>query len=200
MTNKEIEKFMAHCERFFGQSEQIIMHPVVMEPHVDILVYPPNQKFDFWKLVTMGASDYKMPPQKSSLGDRNEYMMFVRTDKDLSQKENAAPYCKYLWDVALYPAQNHQAVSYGHSIEFPPEEGSEMVTAFLEMPQILADIGVLRCKTGLFKTIICLQIVLLNRAETDKLLEIGPQAFSDYLYPEEGRPHFLSELDRSELF
>ena len=36
----------------------------------------------------------------------------------------------------------------------------------------------------------------------DKLMKIGPQAFSQYLYPDEKneKPHFLSEMHRSQRF
>jgi SUMO ligase MMS21 Smc5/6 complex component len=81
------------------------------------------------------------------------------------------------------------------------DPNDEMVGAFIEMPQIIEDVGILRCKMGLSKKVTCLQVVLLNRQEINHLLKIGPQAFSNYLYPENGdRGHFLSERDRSSKF
>lgn len=44
--------------------------------------------------------------------------------------------------------------------------------------------GLLRCKLGLLKTTVCLQVTLLNKPEMERLLEIGPQQFSEYLYSE----------------
>ena len=76
-----------------------------------------------------------------------------------------------------------------------------MIAAFIEFPQIIPDAGVLRCKTGLFKTVACLQVVLLNKDDLSRLMEIGRQAFSEYLYPERGdKCHFISERRRSEKF
>ena len=70
-----------------------------------------------------------------------------------------------------------------------------------EFPQILETTAALRCKTGLLKTVACLQVVLLNKQELNKLMEIGPQEFSDFLYPEDdSKPHFLSEQHRSDSF
>ena len=41
--------------------------------------------------------------------------------------------------------------------------------------------------------------LLLNEADLFRLLESGRQAFSEYLYPEDGgKPHFLSERHRSD--
>ena len=76
-----------------------------------------------------------------------------------------------------------------------------MIAAFIEFPQILETTAALRCKTGLLKTVACLQVVLLNKQELNKLMEIGPQEFSDFLYPEDdSKPHFLSEQHRSDNF
>ena len=104
-------------------------------------------------------------------------------------------------EVALYPINEHCHISYGHSIEWPVDTDEEMQGAFIEMPQIIKDPNVLFCKLGLFKTITCLQIILLTRKEIDRLLEIGPEEFSNYLYPENDKPcHFICELHRTEKF
>ena len=56
-------------------------------------------------------------------------------------------------------------------------------------------------KYPFWKLVTCLQVVLLNKAELDKLMEIGPQAFSEYLYPQrDDTPHFLSQRHRTEKF
>ena len=76
-----------------------------------------------------------------------------------------------------------------------------MIAAFIEFPQIIGTTEILRCKLGLMKTVACLQVVLLNKKELDKLMEVGPIAFSNYLYPEDSSTaHFLTERHRSEKF
>ena len=44
------------------------------EFHIDILLYGPTDKFPYWKMVTMGAGDYQMPPAKNTIARRNEYL------------------------------------------------------------------------------------------------------------------------------
>lgn len=90
----------------------------------------------FWKLVTAGASDYKMSAPRGVLGKRNEYMMFIDASEDMDDQETA----------------------------------------------------------------VCLQVVLLNRAETDRLVEIGPEQFSNFLYPDDGDRHFICERKRRDKF
>lgn len=204
MNMKEMEKFTAHCDRYFEQSDCTVLHPVVDNGfHVDVLLYKPTEKYPFWKLVTMGASDYKMPKIPNTVGLFNEYIMFVDKDEDLTDRETVAWYHAKLSMIASYAKFCNTHITYGHSFEWENEDPEdEMIAAFVEFPQVIPDVGMLRCKTGLFKSVACLQVVLLNKADLEKLMKIGPQAFSAYLYPEEeGQPsHFLSEKHRSEKF
>ena len=204
MTAQEMEKFMAHCEKYFGQPTDMVLHSGKDEKmHIDILRYAPTEKYPFWKLVTMGASDYKMPRLKGSPGDRNEYMLFVHPDEDLTDHAALGWYFQILLGIANYPAATQTAITYGHSIEWGEiESGCDMEGVFFEFPQMIETTGILRCKLSFFKTVICLQAVTLTRADLDHLQKIGPQEFSNFLYPEEGnkRPHFLCEKKRSERF
>lgn len=204
MKNCEMNKLMAHCSHYFQQGEPRVIHnPTLVNPHIDVLLYEPSEAFPFWKMVTMGASDFKMPDAPKPFGNRNEYMMFVDGSVDLEDRDVTEWYYNRLMEVAFYPIEEKCCITYGHSLEWGEyeEEPSDIVGAFIEMPQILEDIESLKCKTGPFKTITCLQVVLLTRAEIDQLMEIGPEAFSAFLYPEEGgEMHYLSERYRSEKF
>ena len=201
MTQKESEKLIRHFDTYFQQTDCTVLHPTIaMNPHIDALVYKPNEAYPYWKLVTMGASDYKMPAPKSALGNRNEYIMFIDPQEDMTDPAVANWYYAQLLEVAFYAISQKSFVSYGHSMQWPLEDGEEMTGAYLEMPQVVEDVGILRCKLGLMKTAVCLQVVLLNSQEIQKLLEIGPEEFSYWLYPEEGEPHFLCQRRRNEKF
>lgn len=200
MNQNEMDKLINHFDTYFHQSDCTVLHPIVMEPHIDALLYKPNDAYPYWKLVTMGASDYKMPAPRNTLGNRNEYMMFIDPSEDMTNQEVTNWYFNKLLEIAHYPIVTKSFITYGHSVEWAPNNEEEMVSAFLEMPQIVGDVGVLRCKLGLMKTAICLQVVLLNRAETNRLLQIGPQQFSSFLYPDAGDAHFLCERSRSDKF
>ena len=201
MNPKEMDKLTEHYNRYFGQNDCTVLHVAEMEPHIDALLYPPEGKYPFWKLVSMGASDHRMNAPKGSPGDRNEYMMFIAADEDMNDGEIAGYYFNRLIEVAMYPINAGCFITFGHSIEWKPYEGEEMVGAFLELPQIIEDVGILNCRLSLTKTAVCLQVVLLNRADMDKLLAIGPQSFDMWLYPDEGTDcHYLCERKRSGKF
>ncbi len=203
MNIREMDKLTAHFDKYFEQSDSKVLHLTVeTTPHIDVLIYSPNEKYPFWKLATMGASDYKMPKITNTFSDRNEYIMFVDSSVDLNDLETVNFYHNMLMEVAYYSVNTKTAITYSHSMEWGEAEDSDMVGAFIEMPQIIENSDILRCKLGLFKTVTCLQVVLLTRDEIDRLLQIGPRQFSDFLYPEEdgAQAHFLSEQRRSEKF
>lgn len=201
MKPAEMDKLTAHFNKYFKQNAPTVLHMTVeTNPHIDVLVYPPSEAYPFWKLATMGASDYRMPKSPNAVADRNEYIMFVDPSEDLTDMSIMNFYHNSLLEVAFYPVTSSTPITYGHSMEWPADEDSDMVGAYLEMPQMIEDTGILRCKLGLMKTTACLQVVLLTHEEIDKLLEIGPEQFSYFLYPEEGEPHYISERRRSEKF
>ncbi len=189
-----------HFNRYFEQDNGFILQTKNTNPRIDGLLCAPNEKYPYWKLATLGASDYKMPAPKDSLGSRNEYVMFIDAEEDLTKQENLDWYFRRLLEVAVTPVFQKTFLSCGNSIERPEEEGEEMVGVYLGVPQVIGDVGILRCKLNPFKTAACLQVILLNREEFDRLQEIGSKAFNDYLYPKEGPRHFLCQRHRTERF
>lgn len=199
ISEKEMDLLQAHYCRYFEQDNPLILHPSAPDAHIDILKFEPTEKYPFVKLATMGASEFRMKG-KNPLGNRNEYMMFIDAGEKLNDNATLGWYLNKLADISLFAVLNETMVSYGHSLEWN-ESGEEIVGAYLEMPQIIEDSGILRCRLGLLKTAVCLQATLLNQAEMDQLAKIGPQAFSEYLYPETGdRCHFLSQRHRTDRF
>ena len=203
MKTKEMDKIINHFDKYFEQTDSMVIHPIVDNGfHVDVLLYKPNEKYPFWKLVTMGASDYKMPPIPNPISRYNEYIMFVHSDEDLNNQELVNWYFNKLVMIASFARFNQCHITYGHSFEWQNDDpNDEMIAAFIEFPQIVETVEMLRCKTGLLKTVACLQVVLLNKNDLEKLMAIGSHAFSEYLYPENGdKQHFLSEKQRSARF
>jgi hypothetical protein len=203
MKIREMDKLTNHFDTYFEQSDCMVMHPIVDDGfHVDMLIYKPTAKYPFWKLATLGASDYKMPKISNTIGLYNEYIMFVDKNVDMTDKTVANWYHNKLAMVASFAYYNKTHITYSHSLEWKNDDpDDEMIAAFIEFPQIIENVSLLRCKLGFMKEVACLQVVLLNKEELDLLMNIGPQAFSEYLYPENGSAaHFISERKRSGKF
>lgn len=202
MNTKEMGKFKSHCDKYLQQNDCTVIHPTFNDAfHIDALLYSPNEKYPYWKLVTMGASDYKMPKTPNMLGDRNEYVMFIDPSENLRDQKIVSWYYSKLLEVATSPIADKYFLSYGHSVEWDEDENSNMSGAFVTLPQVIENVDFLRCKLGMFKETICLQIVLLTREEINQLMKIGPEQFDNYLYSEDGSSrHFICERCRSENF
>lgn len=195
MKVSEIEKLTNHYDKYFQQDDCIVLHPDSKRFHIDAALYPPTDRYPFWKLATIGASDYEMKG-KNSLGNRNEYMLFIDPSVDMKDKITAVKYYDLLLKTALFPVNNGVFVSYGHSLEFADESSSEIVGVFLELPQAIEDTGVLRCKLSLFKKAICLQVIPLDKQALERLLKEGNEEFSyTYAYPDnEDEAHWMCKL------
>lgn len=202
MNKTEMDALTAHYNRYFEQNDVMVIHPTEdMQPHMDALLYPPTEKYPFWKLAGMGACDHEMKAPKHALGNRNEYFMAIAPEEDMMNRDIANWYYSMLLRVAMYPVVTGTFFTYGHWVEWPVNDGEEMVGAYIEFPQMISDPGILRCKLGMFKTAVCLTPVLLNRAEMELLRKVGPERFSYFLFPENGKPcHFLCERTRTVKF
>ncbi len=207
LTMDQMEEFTSHCDKYLGQNDSLVIHPTNpdLPLHVDILLYKPTNALPYWKMVTMGASDYRMPlgnryPFDYQYGDRNEYIIFIDASEDLDDRELCYSYARYLMRIAYYPLLNECFVTYGHSLEWEIGADEEMAGAYLELPMIIEDVEFSFYELEHDHKIVILQPVLLTRQEIEVLLKIGHEQFDSYLYPEKGRPHFLCELKRSERF
>lgn len=189
-------KLAKHYDKYFRQTDAIVLHPCAEEKlHIDALLYKPTDLYPFWKLATMGAGEFAMNG-KNSLGNRNEYMLFIDPSVDMEDKVTASKYYDILIRTALFPLENDIFISYGHSLEFADKNNAGVAGIYIEMPQAIEDVGILRCKLSLFKQVICLQVIPLNTQALNQLLKVGNEDFSfTYTYPEQDEePHWLCKL------
>lgn len=196
MKISEMKKITKHYDRYFQQSDSVVIHPCFDEAiHIDALLYKPDELYPFWKLATMGASDYAMHGN-NALGNRNEYMLFIDPAVDMYDKEIAIKYYDILNRTALFACDNNCFVSYGHNIEFADENDETVAGVYIELPQAVKDTGILRCRLSPFKKVICLQIIPLDRQAFDQMLKVGSEEFSyTYTYPEQDeKPHWLCKI------
>jgi hypothetical protein len=191
MKNKEMNKLIKHFEFYFNQDCEKIYHDNNEDIHIDILLFEPNDQYPFYKLVTMGASDYAMPKVNSTLPNRNEYIIFLSKDVEVNS-EDFNWYINFLSYVSKYAFYENTNISVGHNIELAPNSHPNFKNAFILFPEIIEDSWVLRCQLGMFKTCACLQVMPITENENAKNLSIGSEEFHNCFYPEEGEPIFLA--------
>lgn len=161
MNTRDMEKLTKHFERCFGQKNDVVMHNGSDDkPHIDVLVFGPTQKYPFWKLCTMGASDYLMPKRKevrygNTASLRNEYIIFL--DPSLKVEEGSEDwiwYWKVLIETALFSYYNKEGVIATDTIDFA-WDGESMQGVILLFPEAIEDTSILQCKMGMGRRITC---------------------------------------------
>ena len=191
MIVKEMEKIMAYLDKYLEQEDWLVlnMNNDGLEMYVEVLLYEPTEKYPFWKLITLGASDYKMPRKAKSRARRNEYMLFVDGSVDLMVPKTLQWYYLQLLKIASHAQFHETHLTAGDCVEWLEEEGSSVVGAHLSVPAIIqGGKGHVFCPR-LFKKIVFLQALLATREELDSLRKGEVKR----LCTKEGTPRYLSK-------
>lgn len=191
----QAEKIKKHYEKYFNQNDAVVFHPETNSQYsLDLLLFAPTKTFPFWKLATVGSSDYAMNG-KHYLGNRNEYMMFIDPSVDMKDDTIASRYMDFLVSTALFPLVNNTSITYGHSIDFADKNDPTIKAVFIDMPFAVNNMDFLNCKYSLFRKAVFLQVVPLDQPALDLLLKLGNEQFSyTYAYPDKGEPHWLCKI------
>ncbi len=75
-----MEEFESYVKNSFGECEEVFHEMISPDIHLDIIIVPPNDKDDYYKLITMGAGAYAMNvPKKLKRYDLRhaEYVIYL---------------------------------------------------------------------------------------------------------------------------
>ena len=112
MKSKRQQKLYDHYKTVFGEEPIFSLKlkknvlPTDMKP-ITTLVFKPTDEMPFWKLCTIGASDYLMPEREIGWGRkanrRNEYMMLIAPEVEVSEDSTEWLFLNsLLWSTAEY--------------------------------------------------------------------------------------------------
>lgn len=196
MTDKQRQKLIEHYEHYLGSPHLMGLrnHEIEGSP-IDVLIFAPNKQYPYWKLVTIGASDNIVAGKF-----RQEYMMFIpereRIMNTLSETNPAVLnwYYSLLMNAAMGPRKGRSAIYRTVvGMEFPD---SDMKGYMLMLPANLKDTGVLYCKLNENKVVMSLNVMPLTGEEVEMARREGNESLEQYLQPQRGYIHFLSEKVR----
>ena len=119
-TEDELDEYEKFIEENFGRYDGVIHEIVSPDIHLDIIVVPPTDKHNFYKLITMGMGAYnmKIPKElKSYKLNRAELIIYLPPTWDInsSVNENYWP-IEYLKILARMPIYQNTWLGYGHTI------------------------------------------------------------------------------------
>ena len=180
-SNKKHQKLYDHYVEAFKQEPIFCLYLKKnvlsdgMKP-ITTLVFEPTQDMPFWKLCTIGASDYLMPERDIGWGrkanQRNEYMMLIGPEVEISQeKAEWLSLNSLLWTTAEYAFNAKENITVSDTINMQIK-GKYCGTVLL-LPEIFKSPGIVKCFVSKHKFISILQVMPITRELLNKKLKKG---------------------------
>lgn len=143
-----------------------------MKP-ITTLVFEPSKDMPFWKLCTIGASDYLMPERDIGWGrkanQRNEYMMLINPEVEISQEKTEwLSLNSLLWATAEYAFNAKENITVSDTIDMQIK-GKYCGTVLL-LPEIFKSPSVVKCSVSKHKFISIFQVMPVTRELLTKKL------------------------------
>ena len=124
-TEEEVEQYEKYIMEQFGEYEEVLHEIVSPDIHLDIIVVPPTEKNNYYKLITMGMGAYKMNIPRELKEDeleRAELVLFLPPTWDIkSEKEEDFWPIRQLKILARLPIQCDTWLGYGHTVSSDQE-------------------------------------------------------------------------------
>lgn len=120
-SEKEISQIEKHIEEKFGEVTKVFHEIVSDDIHLDILIIPPNEQTDFYKLFTVGMGAKRMNvPKKHEVYqlERAEIGLFLPSDFNIDTiSEDCFWPAQLLKQVARMPFEQNSWIAHGHTVE-----------------------------------------------------------------------------------
>ncbi len=153
--------------------------PTDMKP-ITTLVFKPTEEMPFWKLCTIGASDYLMPERDIGWGRkanrRNEYMTFLSPDIDVSEGSSDWLFLNsLLWSTAEYAFNEKDNLTVSDTIDMGLD-GKYCGIALL-LPEIFKSPNIVKCFIAKRKFISIFQVMPITKELLSEKLKKGTNGF-----------------------
>ena len=166
MESKRHQKLYEHYKTVFGEEPIFSLKlkknvlPTDMKP-ITTLVFKPTDEMPFWKLCTIGASDYLMPEREigweRKANRRNEYMMLISPDVDIRN-----------WATAEYAFNEKDNITVSDTIDMGID--GKYCGAVLLLPEIFKTPKIVKCYVSEHKYISIFQVMPITQELLSKKL------------------------------
>lgn len=124
-TEQELEEYEKFIMEQFGEYKEVIHEIVSPDIHLDIIVVPPTENSNYYKLITMGMGAYKMniPSElKEQELERAELVLYLPPTWNIkSDKEDDYWPIRQLKVLARIPIQCNAWLGYGNTVSSDPK-------------------------------------------------------------------------------
>lgn len=181
MINSRHKKLYEHYTKYFKQTPvfSLQLKKELMQDGkwpITTFVFRPTKVLPFWKLCTIGASDYLMPERDIGSGRhanrRNEYVMFLSPEIKVSR--SSADWLRLnalLWHTAEYPRKANENLTVSDTIDMGLNE--RYCGTVLLLPEILHSPDFVKCYISTNKFISIFQVMPVTRGQITEKLKRG---------------------------
>ena len=124
-TEKELDLYEKYITEQFVEYTEVFHELASIDIHLDIIIVPPTEKNNYYKLITMGMGAYKMNVPKKLKQyelERAELVLYLPSTWNIkSEKEQDYWPIRQLKILARLPIQNNTWLGYGHTISSDQE-------------------------------------------------------------------------------
>ncbi len=181
MESQRHQKLYNHYKSVLGEEPAFSLKlkknvlPEGMKP-ITTFVFKPTDDMPFWKLCTIGASDYLMPERDIGWGRkanrRNEYMMFLPPEVEVSESTTEWLFLNsLLWSTAEYAFNEKDNLTVSDTIDMGIK-GKYCGTVLL-LPEIFKSPSIVKCYVTKHKYISIFQVMPISRELLSKKLKKG---------------------------
>lgn len=181
MESKRHQKLYEHYETILGQKSSFslkLKKNVLSNNMKPIITYvfEPTEDMPFWKLCTIGASDYLMPERDIGWGrkanQRNEYMMLIGPEVEISQEKTEwLSLNSLLWTTAEYAFNAKENITVSDTIDMQIK-GKYCGTVLL-LPEVFKTPNIVKCFISKHKYISIFQVMPITKEQLSKKIKKG---------------------------
>lgn len=179
--NSRHKKLYEHYLKIFHQEPSFSMQlkqgqDASVLKSVTTFVFCPTDEMPFWKLCTIGASDYIMPKRDIGFGRlanrRNEYLMFISPQVEISQsstewlKLNA-----FLWHIAEYAYTEKENITVSDTFDISFHK--KYCGVVLLLPELLNSASSAKCYISKNKFVSIFQVMPVTKEMMAEKLRRG---------------------------
>ncbi len=181
MKSKRQQKLYDHYKTVFGEEPIFSLKlkksvlPTDMKP-ITTFVFKPTDEMPFWKLCTIGASDYLMPERDIGFGReanrRNEYMILIAPEAEISEDSTGWLFLNsLLWSTAEYAFNAKENLTVSDTIDMGLD-GKYCGTVLL-LPEVFKSPIIVKCYISEHKYISIFQVMPITRELLTQKLKKG---------------------------
>lgn len=145
-TEEELNEYEEHVSRCFGECKEVFHEIVSPDIHLDVILVPPSEEAQYYKLVTMGAGAYKMnvPPELSEYHlNYAEYVLYLPADWDVRSGDPISYWpLGLIKKIARMPLECDTWLGYGHTVYGNEDESPLADNTELNSILLLSSVGI----------------------------------------------------------